>query len=179
MRNQIQDCFKMHTMNEELRKLENTLLKNIDFEISAITQDTECEEYFGYNFRLQQLNIKYRKAKVTPKKNGLFVTLWKRNIKGQTEPFNHNDPFNFYIIAAEHSERFGYFIFPKLLLTEKQILTSDSGEGKRGFRIYPAWDISLNKQAEKTQQWQSEYFIDMALPEDLITEKLTAIFRSS
>nr|WP_309046261.1 MepB family protein [Elizabethkingia miricola] len=59
------------------------------------------------------------------------------------------------------------------------MLTSHSREGKRGFRIYPAWDISLNKQAEKTQQWQSEYFIDMALPEDLITEKLTAIFRSS
>ncbi|WP_288790724.1 MepB family protein [uncultured Elizabethkingia sp.] len=179
MKSQIQDYFKMHTMNEELCKLENTLLKNIDFKISVITQDAECEEYFGYNFRLQQLNIKYRKAKVTPKKNGLFVTLWKRNIKGQTEPFNHNDPFNFYIIAAEHSERFGYFIFPKLLLTEKKILTSHSREGKRGFRIYPAWDISLNKQAEKTQQWQSEYFIDMALPEDLITEKLTAIFRSS
>ncbi len=120
MKSQIQDYFKMHTMNEELCKLENTLLKNIDFKISVITQDAECEEYFGYNFRLQQLNIKYRKAKVTPKKNGLFVTLWKRNIKGQTEPFNHNDPFNFYIIAAEHSERFGYFIFPKLLLTEKK-----------------------------------------------------------
>ncbi len=32
---------------------------------------------------------------------------------------------------------------------KKHILTSDSKEGKRGFRIYTPWDISLNKQAEK------------------------------
>ena len=100
MKDQIQGYFKISTMNKELQKLENRLLKNIDLKISAITQDTDCEEYSGYNFQLQQLNIKYRKAKVTPKKNGLFVTLWKRNIKGQTEPFNHNDQVNFYIIAG-------------------------------------------------------------------------------
>ena len=179
MKDQIQGYFKISTMNKELQKLENRLLKNIDLKISAITQDTDCEEYSGYNFQLQQLNIKYRKAKVTPKKNGLFVTLWKRNIKGQTEPFNHNDQFNFYIIAGEHSDKSGYFIFPRLLLAEKHILTSDSKEGKRGFRVYPVWDIPQNKQAEKTQKWQLEYFIDTALPSNLITEKLNIIFKLS
>ncbi|WP_349292801.1 hypothetical protein [Elizabethkingia ursingii] len=36
-----------------------------------------------------------------------------------------------------------------------------------------------NKQAEKTQKWQLEYFIDTALPGNLMTEKLNIIFKIS
>ncbi|OPC06502.1 hypothetical protein BAS09_02680 [Elizabethkingia ursingii] len=166
-------------MNEDLYRLENILLKENGLKISMLIEDSECEEYFGYNFQLNHYNIKFRKAKVTPKKNGQFVTLWRRNTDKQTEPFHYNDSFDFYIIATEYHEKSGYFIFPKSLLAEKQILTSDSREGKRGFRVYPVWDIPQNKQAEKTQKWQLEYFIDTALPGNLITEKLNIIFKLS
>jgi hypothetical protein len=39
----------------------------------------------------------------------LFVTLWKRNIENETEPFDENDNFDFYIIATEQENRFGFF----------------------------------------------------------------------
>jgi hypothetical protein len=43
-------------------------------------------------------------------------------------------------------------------LIEKGIITHLDKEGKRGFRIYPPWDVTTNKQAQKNQIWQSNYF---------------------
>jgi hypothetical protein len=141
----------------ELRRIENATLE----EFTEIIKDQECEEYFGYNFKIGQLKIKFRKAKITPKKVGQFVTLWKRNFDGQTEPFNVNEDFDFYIVATEQDDKFGFFLFSKYILSEKLILTNKSKEGKRGFRVYPAWDTPKNKQAEKTKQWQEKYFLDL------------------
>lgn len=28
-------------------------------------------------------------------------------------------------------------------------------------RVYPAWETALNKAAEQTQKWQSDYFLDL------------------
>ncbi|RYE38879.1 MAG: MepB domain containing protein, partial [Sphingobacteriales bacterium] len=38
------------------------------------------------------------------------------------------------------------------------ILSGNGKNGKRGFRVYPPWDLTENSQARKTQQWQLEYF---------------------
>jgi len=40
-------------------------------------------------------------------------------------------------------------------------LTSIKKEGKRGFRVYPNWVKPENKQAEKTQNWQQDYFVEV------------------
>src|SRR5690606_26490451 len=143
--------------------------------LTNITQDQECEEYSGFNFQINQLNLKFRKAKITPKKVGQFVTLWRRNSEKQTEPFNETDNFDFYIIVVEQEERFGFFIFPKNVLIERQILTSNQKEGKRGFRVYPNWTKTENKQAEKTQNWQINYFINLTNNEQKNIEKFKAI----
>jgi len=45
------------------------------------------------------------------------------------------------------------------VLADKEIITRNGKEGKRGIRVYPPWDIATNKQAEKTQNWQSNYFL--------------------
>lgn len=116
-------------------------------------------EYSGCSFKLGDLNIKFRQAKVTPKKVGLFVTLWKRNIENKTEPFSINDPFDFFIIAAKQETDFGFFIFPKDILSENIILTNTKKEGKRGFRAYPEWTETTNNQAAKTKAWQIKHFI--------------------
>ena len=147
-------------MIKELSRIEYAVFKILQLNISNVDADLECREYFGYNFMLNNFKIKFRKAKVTPTKNGQFVTLWKRNIEGKTEPFNICDDFDFYIIAAELNTQIGFFIFPKKILAEKQIL-SDQKEGKRGFRIYPKWDEPENKQAGKTKSWQTKFFIDI------------------
>ena len=162
-------------MKEKLKRFENTISTILGRKLTNITQDQECEEYSGFNFQINQLNLKFRKAKITPKKVGQFVTLWRRNSEKQTEPFNETDNFDFYIIVVEQEERFGFFIFPKNVLIERQILTSNQKEGKRGFRVYPNWTKTENKQAEKTQNWQINYFINLTNNEQKNIEKFKAI----
>ncbi len=154
-------------------RIENAILQ----QFTDTTKDQECEAYCGYNFKIGPLRIKFRKAKITPKKTGQFVTLWKRNPDGQTEPFSSNDDFDFYIVAAEEEQKFGIFLFSKHVLTYQQILTSKNKEGKRGFRIYPNWDIPTSKQAEKTKKWQQKHFIDMTNAGNQSTEKFNAIIK--
>ena len=141
----------------ELIKLENAISRRF----TEITKESECEEYFGYNFKIGQLKIKFRKAKITPKKVGQFVTLWHRNINGQTQPFDENADFDFCFVATDQNDNFGIFIFPKHILSDKLILTNKSKIGKRGFRVYPAWSIPNNKQADKTKIWQEKHFLDL------------------
>lgn len=150
-------------MIPELTFIQNSVFSKLNCTISNLHPDLECEEYLGYNFQLNHYHIKFRKAKITPKKIGQFVTLWKRNpASKQTEPFSNSDPFDFYIIYAELDNRSGFFFFPNTTLIQQHILTTPLKEGKRGFRLYPDWDIPQNKQAEKTKRWQEKFFIDFS-----------------
>ncbi|WP_322969482.1 MepB family protein [Faecalibacter sp. LW9] len=162
-------------MIKELNKIESLFIKNYGQKITNLTIENECDEYFGFNFQIEKLNFKFRKSKITPKKVGQFVTLWKRNSEKQTEPFNENDNFDFFIFVSEQDEKFGFFIFSKKLLIEKNILSSRLKEGKRGFRLYPTWVKTESKQAEKTQSWQTEYFINLTNNEQNDIEKLKSI----
>ena len=162
-------------MIKELNKIESLFIKNYGQKITNLTIENECDEYFGFNFQIEKLNFKFRKSKITPKKVGQFVTLWKRNSEKQTEPFNENDNFDFFIFVSEQDEKFGFFIFSKKILIEKNILSTQIKEGKRGFRLYPTWVKTENKQAEKSQSWQTEYFIDLKNNEQNNIEKLKSI----
>ena len=144
-----------------IQQFEEIVLKPLQLSISNLEKDLECDEYFGYNFESNQLLFKFRKAKITPKKVGQFVTLWKRNADKQTEPFDENDLVDYYIIATEDDSKLGFYIFSKSVLIEKNILSTQNKEGKRGFRVYPDWVKPENKQAEKTQNWQQNYFIEI------------------
>lgn len=159
----------------ELKKIENLLFKEVNLKISNVIEDKESQEYFGYNFQTEKLNFKFRKAKITPKKVGQFVTLWKRNSQNITEPFNETDEFDFYIIVTQEIEKFGFFLFPKNELIKRNILSTKLKEGKRGFRVYPSWTKTENKQAEKTQSWQAEFFIDFTKNDNKTSQKLSAI----
>nr|WP_314492715.1 MepB family protein [uncultured Chryseobacterium sp.] len=64
--------------------------------MTFIGQDPESTEYHGHHFQAGQLRFQFRKAKITPKKIGQFVTLWNRNPENnKTEPFTDEDPFDF------------------------------------------------------------------------------------
>jgi hypothetical protein len=161
-------------MIKEIQAIQNSVFSKLDCSITNLSKDLECEEYFGYNFQLNTFSIKFRKAKITPKKVGQFVTLWKRNPETlETEPFTQQDHFNFYIVSTESGINNGFFIFSKEVLIQNKILTTLLKEGKRGFRVYPDWDIPQNKQAEKTKKWQEKSFINLS--ENNSLEKFKAI----
>lgn len=146
----------------EIEQINNSIFKLCGFELSNLIPETESQEYFACNFQLNEINVKFRKAKITPKKVGQFVTLWIRNENGITEPFNISDDFEFYIIATQLENKLGIFIFPKTVLHQNKILSDKITDGKRGFRVYPPWDITTNDQAKKTQIGQTKNFLDIS-----------------
>jgi hypothetical protein len=124
-------------------------------------KETESAEYSACNFKLHGLKIKFRNARITPTKIGQFVTLWKRKGDGPIQPFDSSDPIDLFIVSVRSGKHLGQFIFPKSVLTYQGILSTKKKEGKRAMRVYPPWDITTSKQAQKTQQWQLEYFLEI------------------
>ncbi|MET3128171.1 hypothetical protein ABID42_003290 [Arcicella rosea] len=148
----------------ELNLAKKLLYEPCGFKCSEPVSELESAEYGACDFKLDDLNIKYRIAKITPTKTGQFVTLWKRNKQGIIEPFRLDDEIDFFIISTRKGNHFGQFIFPKAVLYEKGVISDERKEGKRAIRVYPPWDDANSKQAQKTQQWQLMYFLE--IPED-------------
>lgn len=154
-------------MNSYLNKIKTEIYDKCSLKISAFKKELEGTEYDACLFKLNEKQIICRNSKITPKKNGQFVTFWKRNKEGITEPFNENDNIDFYVINVHSENNFGQFVFPKSVLVNKGVISTELKDGKRGFRVYPKWDIPQNKQAEKTQKWQLNYFYEVNKSTDL------------
>jgi hypothetical protein len=142
-----------------------------------ITFEKESQDYSACTFKLNDFSIKFRQAKITPTKIGQFVTCWKRSASQETMPFESTDDFDFLIIGANTNTQAGQFIFPKSALIQHKIVSTNQTEGKRGFRVYPAWDKPDNAQAKKTQLWQLPFFFDIH-SKDLNCEKIKKLFSS-
>jgi len=149
-------------LNSELELIDKSVFKICELELTNVETELESREYFAHNFEIGRQKVKFRTAKITPTKTGQFVTIWKRNEKGTTEPFDISDDIDFYIIATRKDTEFGLFIFPKIVLYENKILSDKTRNGKRGIRVYPTWDLTTNKQAQKTQLWQTKYFLQIS-----------------
>lgn len=145
-------------MDNNLNQIKKEVYDLCALEISNLEMETESQDYDACRFELSGRNIISRSAKITPKKVGQFVTFWKRNGIGPIEPFNETDPIDFYVVNVRAQSNFGQFVFPKSVLIKKGIISTEKKEGKRAFRVYPSWDIAKNKQAERTQKWQLDYF---------------------
>ncbi|RAJ12489.1 MepB family protein [Arenibacter echinorum] len=129
--------------------------------VSNYVLDKESKEYEASSFQLNALYVVARKAKITPKKIGQFVTLWKRNENGQTTPYDESDKVDLFVINIQEGPHIGQFVFPKAALIEKGIVSYNKKEGKRGFRVYPPWSQPTNITAQSTQKWQLEYFLEI------------------
>jgi hypothetical protein len=149
----------LNSIHSDLNVVKELVYDKCGFDLTNLKQNVESKEYGACTFELNGKRIQQRFSKITPTKTGQFVTIWKRNIDGITEPFDTSDDFEFVIITARNDHHFGQFIFPKSVLADKRIITRNGKEGKRGIRVYPPWDITTNKQAEKTQSWQTKYFL--------------------
>jgi hypothetical protein len=146
-------------LHSDLLVVKELVYDKCGFDLTDLKVDKESVEYGACTFRLNGMVIRHRVSKITPTKTGQFVTVWKRNLKGETEPFDNSDDFDFIVITARSDSNLGQFIFPKSALLHNGIISGKNIEGKRGIRVYPPWDQATSKQAEKTQYWQTKYFL--------------------
>jgi hypothetical protein len=150
---------EIDSFQEDLKVAKVLVYDKCGFDFTELKLNSESKEYGACSFKLNGKTIQHRCSKITPTKNGQFVTIWKRNQEGITEPFDISDDIDFIIITSKNKDKFGQFVFPKSVLAVKGIISKNGKNGKRGIRVYPPWDIVTNKQAEKTQNWQYKYFV--------------------
>lgn len=126
-----------------------------------IELEKESHEYGACRFILNGKKIVFRVAKITPTKSGQFVTLWKRSSSGPIMPFDEQDAFDFVIISVRNHKQLGQFLFPKTVLMKHNVVSKNQNGGKRALRVYPPWVRPESNQAQKTQNWQLPFFIDI------------------
>ncbi|MBO9658585.1 MAG: MepB family protein, partial [Chitinophagaceae bacterium] len=143
---------------------------------SQLSVQKEGRAYAACTFKLNGKKVQHRSAKITPTKQGLFVTIWKRNKEGLTAPLDAADYFDLLLITCSQSGKTGQFIFPKSILIDQKVISVKDKGGRRGMRVYPPWEKPDNEQARKTQAWQADHFIDLDDPDAL--EKLPRIINS-
>jgi hypothetical protein len=156
------------SFESDLQLVVKSFYNQCGFQLQNLVWNSESTNYGACSFELNNKIIQYRVANITPTKVGQFVAIWKRNNEGVTAPFDVADSLDFMIISVRDSENFGQFIFPKLVLVSKGIISQNAKGGKRGIRVYAPWEKPISKQAIQTQAWQIPYFVE--IKEDLLTD---------
>jgi hypothetical protein len=164
------------TLPQDLVLAQKWVYNPLIFELKNVKSEPESADYKAFTFQLNDLFVLYREAKITPTKTGQFVTLWKRKLGQPIEPFHVSDAIDFVIVCTRNAAQFGQFIFPKSLLIEKGIISTETKEGKRAFRVYPPWDLAENKQAQASQKWQLNYFLTVLEGEKTDLERAKKLF---
>ncbi|MFD5388467.1 MepB family protein [Streptomyces sp. NPDC127074] len=131
------------------------------FACSQPVPEPESAEYAAHGFTLDGRSVRFRVAKTTPTKVGQFVTVWQRSTEGPIRPFDADDGVDLIVISSRDSGHFGQFVFPREVLCERGIMSRNGSAGKRGFRVYPPWVTTANRQAGSTQAWQVNYFLHL------------------
>lgn len=163
-------------MNSIYKEVQRRVFERCSFQITEYKQELESQEYEACKFELNGHFIISRKAKVTPKKSGQFVTFWKRNRSGVIEPYGEDDRADYFVVNIIFEGRQGQFVFPKSILIQKGIISGKKKEGKRAFRVYSPWDEVISSQAKKTQQWQIDYFYE--IKEDMDVKKIIELYNA-
>ena len=166
-------------MDKIISETKQWLFDKCCFEFSNIKIEIESSEYCAHRFEINKQKVLFRSAKITPKKIGQFVTLWKRkNEKSSIEPFEILDDIDLFVVNVKTETNFGQFVFPKSVLIQKGIITH-AKEGKRAIRVYPKWDFTESKQAKKTQKWQLDYFLNIPFDETLDINRAQLLYKEN
>lgn len=141
-------------------------------------QERESQEYGACYFEIHNQYVIFRSGKITPKKIGLFVTLWKRSPSGLIKPYDSAHPLSLCVVSVRNAEHFGQFVFPKAVLIEKGFVSIAGQGGKLAMRVYPPWDMPSSLQAQKTQAWQSRYFFEIYHYKPVDTSTIQRLFQA-
>ncbi len=158
----LNDVWNKNTIHSDLLLAKQKIYDQCGFACSLVEPEAESSEYGAAAFEINGFKARFRAAKITPKKVGQFVVLWKRDAGKKTQPYDASDPVDFFIISARNKNNSGQFVFSKSILVEKNIFSLNGRGGKRGIRVYPPWVQAPNSQAKKTQVWQLKYFLEMS-----------------
>ncbi len=162
-------------MFDALRRIKSEIYDKCGWVLSDYKEEPGSHEYEACKFQLNSYQVMSRTSKITPKKTGQFVTCWKR-INNNIEPINESDIIDFIAINVITESKMGQFVFPKSVLIEKGIISTNDKLGKLALRVYPSWDNPGNKNAEKSQLWQLKYFYELDNLLDL--NKVIALYNS-
>jgi hypothetical protein len=157
----------------DLNFISKTLYDKAGIISGDFSAQKEGRAYAACRFELDGKRAEHRSARITPAKQGLFVTIWKRNSAGITAPPDAADDFDLLLITCHQYGKTGQFVFTKSILIDQKVISVKDKGGKRGIRVYPPWEIPDNDQARRTQAWQADHFIDTADPDAL--EKLRRV----
>ncbi len=138
--------------------------------------EIESSEYQACSFKINNKTVQYRHAKATPTKNGQFVTIWKRVAKKPIQPYDNSDNIDFIVVTVKTKNHFGQFVFPKSALIKQCVFSVNGKGGKRAIRVYPPWDKAESKQAEKTQNWQLDFFAEIPKNKIVDVERFKSLY---
>lgn len=127
----------------------------------SVVSEPDNAEYGGLLISADGGVLRFRVGKLTPKKVGLFVTVWQRAADGSTQPFADDGTVDLLVVDVREGEKYGQFVFPTAELARRGVVSVADVGGKRGFRVYPPWAQDLNRQAAASQTWQCRYFLDL------------------
>lgn len=95
-----------------------------------IQSEPESKEYDAHQCIINNKKVLFRTAKITPTKEGQFVTLWKRSPQGPIIPYDRTDDFDIVIINSNENHKSGQFIFNKNVLLKNKVISNNNIGGK-------------------------------------------------
>ncbi|MFD6897535.1 MepB family protein [Rhodococcus sp. NPDC060086] len=124
---------------------------------ASVMPEAQNSDYESGIARIGEERWHIRTARTTPTKPGAFLAFWTRDLDGVTAPFSTGAVHAGLLVFVEQYGKRGVFRFTAPDLAKLGV-TSESGPGKRGFRVYPDWCMHLNATATATQRAQSAAF---------------------
>ncbi|MFD3806801.1 MepB family protein [Streptomyces sp. NPDC058611] len=156
-------------VHEDLDIVKSRVYDPCGFTCSQPVPEAESADYAAHAFTLDGLAVRFRAARSTPRKVGRFVTVWQRSREGPIRPFTDTDPVDLVVVATRGEEHIGHFVFPLDALCREGVVSVGGAGGKRGFRVYPPWVTTANRQADRAQAWQVAYYLPTP-PEDPVDQ---------
>ena len=161
--------------------INTTIYHSIGMNINSIIEESQNHDYGAGKFDIDTGTnvraVRFRVAKITPTKLGQFVSCWEKDIHNKNTAYtNQNAPDLLVITVFSIHGVFGQFVFPKNILLSKNILRTDTTQGKMAFRVYPSWVQVVSQSAVQTQRWQLDYFFEVNDISKLPTQRILALY---
>lgn len=67
-------------------------------------------------------------------------------------------------------------MFPREVLCRRGIVSRAGSGSKRGFRVYPPWVTTTNRQASSAQAWQTHHFLPLGDGEPVDAARARALY---